>query len=135
MTNTFVHLHNHSQFSLLDGAASLDQLIERAVQLGMPAIALTDHGVMHGFVKFYEKAKAAGIKPIIGCEVYMARRGRLDRAPGLDENPYHLVLLAKNAQGFANLSKLVSKSHLEGYYYKPRIDRELLAAYGEGLIG
>ncbi|HCF89775.1 MAG TPA: hypothetical protein DER41_07450, partial [Firmicutes bacterium] len=79
MTNTFVHLHNHSQFSLLDGAASLDQLIERAVQLGMPAIALTDHGVMHGFVKFYEKAKAAGIKPIIGCEVYMARRGRLDR--------------------------------------------------------
>lgn len=135
MMNTFVHLHNHSQFSLLDGAASLDQLIERAVHLGMPAIALTDHGVMHGFVKFYEKAKAAGIKPIIGCEVYMARRGRQDRVPGLDENPYHLVLLAKNAQGFANLSKLVSKSHLEGYYYKPRIDRELLAAYGEGLIG
>ena len=135
MTNTFVHLHNHSQFSLLDGAASLDQLIERAVQLEMPAIALTDHGVMHGFVKFYEKAKAAGIKPIIGCEVYMARRGRLDRVPGLDENPHHLVLLAKNAQGFANLSKLVSKSHLEGYYYKPRIDRELLATYGEGLIG
>jgi len=135
MMNTFVHLHNHSQYSLLDGAASLDQLIERAVQLGMPAIALTDHGVMHGFVKFYEKAKAAGIKPIIGCEVYMARRGRQDRVPGIDENPYHLVLLAKNAQGFANLSKLVSKSHLEGYYYKPRIDRELLATYGEGLIG
>lgn len=135
MMNTFVHLHNHSQYSLLDGAASVDQLIERAVQLGMPAIALTDHGVMHGFVKFYEKAKAAGIKPIIGCEVYMARRSRHDRVPGIDENPYHLVLLAKNAQGFANLSRLISKSHLEGYYYKPRIDRELLATYGEGLIG
>lgn len=132
--SNFVHLHVHSQYSLLDGAASLDRLVEEAVRQNMPALAITDHGVMHGYVKFFKKAKAAGIKPIMGCEVYVARRGRRDRVPKVDESPYHLVLLAANDEGFRNLVELVSRSHLEGFYYKPRVDRELLSGLGNGII-
>ncbi len=130
----FVHLHVHSQYSLLDGAASIDQLVRQAVACGQPALALTDHGVMYGILKFYQAAKAAGIKPILGSEVYMARRTRHDRVPKIDDNPYHLVLLAENEQGYKNLIKLSTLSHVEGFYYRPRVDRELLAAHAEGLI-
>ncbi len=130
----FVHLHTHSQYSLLDGAASLDRLVQEAAATGQRAVAVTDHGVMYGAFKFYQAAKEAGIKPIIGCEVYVARRTRHDREAKLDEDPYHLVLLAENENGYRNLVKLVSISHLEGFYYRPRVDREILSAYSEGLI-
>lgn len=130
----FVHLHVHSQYSLLDGAASLDRLVEEAVNQQMPALAVTDHGVMYGCVKFFQKAKAAGIKPIIGCEVYVAPRSRNDRVPKVDDSPSHLVLLAADEKGYRNLVELVSRAHLEGFYYKPRVDHDLLAGLGEGLI-
>jgi len=130
----FIHLHVHSQYSLLDGAASIDQLVNAAVANGQPALALTDHGVMYGILKFYQAAKAAGIKPILGCEVYVARRTRHDRTPKVDESPYHLVLLAENEEGYKNLLKLSSISHVEGFYYRPRVDREVLAAHSGGLI-
>jgi DNA polymerase-3 subunit alpha len=130
----FVHLHTHSEFSLLDGLGKLDHLIERAKSYGMDALALTDHGAMYGSFKFYLKAKAAGIKPIIGVETYVARRSRFDKEGKIDTDPYHLILLAKNDAGYRNLMKLVTHAHLEGYYYKPRIDWELLKAHHEGLI-
>lgn len=130
----FVHLHVHSQYSLLDGAASIDELVKAAAANGQPALALTDHGAMYGTLKFYQAAKAAGIKPILGCEVYVARRTRHDRTPKVDESPYHLVLLAENEEGYKNLLKLSSISHVEGFYYRPRVDREVLAAYSKGLI-
>lgn len=130
----FVHLHTHSEFSLLDGLGKLDHLIERAKSFGMDALALTDHGAMYGSFKFYLKAKAAGIKPIIGVETYVARRSRFDREGRIDTDPYHLILLAKNETGYKNLMKLVTIAHLEGYYYKPRIDWELLTRHHEGLI-
>ena len=130
----FVHLHTHSEFSLLDGLGKLDQLILRAKELGMDTLALTDHGAMYGSFKFYLKAKAAGIKPIIGVETYVARRSRFDKEGKIDTDPYHLILLAKNETGYRNLLKLVTHAHLEGYYYKPRIDWELLKEHHEGLI-
>lgn len=130
----FVHLHVHSQYSLLDGAASLERLVAEAAATGQRAVALTDHGVMYGAFKFYQAAKAAGIKPVIGCEVYVAKRSRHDREAKVDDDPYHLVLLAENEQGYKNLTKLVSLGHLDGFYYRPRVDRELLAEYAEGLI-
>ena len=130
----FVHLHNHSEYSLLDGAARLEQMIVRAKELGMPSIALTDHGVMYGAVDFYKLAKKHGIKPIIGCEVYVARRGRFDKEANKDGSPYHLVLLAENNVGYTNLMKLVSKAFTEGFYYKPRVDKELLKQYNQGII-
>lgn len=130
----FVHLHTHSEFSLLDGLGKLDHLIERAKSFGMDALALTDHGAMYGSFKFYLKAKAAGIKPIIGVETYVARRSHGDKEGKIDTDPYHLLLLAKNEAGYKNLMKLVTAAHLEGYYYKPRIDFELLKAHHEGLI-
>lgn len=130
----FVHLHNHSEFSLLDGACRISSLVNRAVELEMPALALTDHGVMYGAVEFYEKCKDKGIKPIIGCEVYVAPRARTSRNPRLDSFQYHLALLAKDLTGYRNLLKLVSKGFLEGFYYKPRVDREILAEHSEGLI-
>ena len=130
----FVHLHIHSEFSLLDGANRIKDLPVRAKELGMDAIALTDHGVMYGAIDFYKACKKEGIKPIIGCEVYVAMRSRHDKEPGIDNKYYHLILLAKNQQGYKNLSKLVSLGFLEGYYYKPRIDREILEKYHEGLI-
>lgn len=130
----FIHLHTHSEFSLLDGLGKLDDLIVQAKDLGMDALAITDHGAMYGSFKFYLKAKAAGIKPIIGVETYVARRSRLDKEAKVDTDPYHLVLLAKNNTGYHNLLKLVTSAHLEGYYYRPRIDWELLTKHHEGLI-
>ncbi len=130
----FVHLHTHSEYSLLDGLGKLDHLIERAKSYGMDALALTDHGAMYGAFKFYLKAKAAGIKPILGVETYVARRSRFDKEAKVDTDPFHLLLLAKNETGYKNLMKLVTHAHLEGYYYRPRIDWELLKEHYEGII-
>ena len=130
----FVHLHIHSEFSLLDGAIRIKELPKRVKELGMKSVALTDHGVMYGVIDFYKACKAEGIKPIIGCEVYVATRSRFDKEPGIDNKYNHLVLLAKNETGYKNLSKLVSLGFLEGYYYKPRIDLSILEKYHEGLI-
>ncbi len=130
----FVHLHVHSHYSLLDGLAKIDQLIGKAKEFGMEAMALTDHGNLYGAVEFYKKAKKAGVKPIIGVETYMAPNGRLNKRPKIDEKRFHLILLAKNETGWKNLIKLVTLANLEGFYYKPRIDKELLAKHKEGLI-
>lgn len=132
--NRFVHLHVHSEYSLLDGAGRVGDLVSRAKELGMEALALTDHGVMYGAVEFYKQAKKQGIKPILGCEVYVAPRSRTERASVDGENYYHLVLLAENQTGYRNLLRLVSLGYSEGFYYKPRIDMEVLAAQQEGLI-
>lgn len=132
--SNFVHLHIHSEFSLLDGANRIKDLPVRAKELGMDAIALTDHGVMYGAIDFYKACKKEGIKPIIGCEVYVAPRTRFDKEPNIDNKYNHLILLAKNNQGYKNLSKLVSLGFVDGYYYKPRIDLEILEKYHEGLI-
>ncbi len=131
---SFVHLHTHSHYSLLDGLGKVDNLVKKAASLNMPALALTDHGAMYGAVEFYQKAKKAGIKPIIGVEMYVARNGHLNKRPKIDEKPYHLVLLAKNKEGYKNLVKLTTIAHLDGFYYKPRIDWELLKEHHEGLI-
>lgn len=130
----FIHLHTHSEFSLLDGLGKLDQLIEKAKSFGMDSLAITDHGAMYGSFKFYLKALASGIKPIIGVETYVARRSRLDKEGKMDTDPYHLVLLAENETGYRNLMKLVTTAHLEGFYYKPRVDWETLVKYHEGVI-
>ncbi len=130
----FVHLHNHTHYSILDGACTPQQLVQAAAADDQPAVAITDHGVMFGCLEFYKEAKAAGLKPIIGCEVYVAVGSRFDRPSPKQRNYYHLVLLAKNEQGYRNLSKLVTLAHLEGYYYRPRVDWELLERYHEGLI-
>ncbi len=132
--NKFVHLHVHSEYSLLDGAARVKDLVHRAVALDMPALAITDHGVMYGVVDFYGKAVEAGVKPVLGCEVYTAPRSRLDREPRKDDHQHHLVLLAENREGYLNLMHLVSAGFLEGFYYKPRIDREILSRHSGGLI-
>jgi DNA polymerase-3 subunit alpha len=129
----FVHLHQHSEWSLLDGACRVHEMAERAAQLGMKALAITDHGVLHGILDFYQACQKAGIKPLIGCEVYVAPRSRLEKEGPVDKDPYHFVLLARDAQGYRNLVKLVSRAHIEGFYYKPRVDRELLAAHAEGI--
>ena len=130
----FVHLHVHSEFSLLDGANRIKDLPIRAKELGMDSIAITDHGVMFGVIDFYKACKTNGVKPIIGCEVYVAPRTRFDKEPNIDNKYYHLILLAKNNEGYKNLSKLVSLGFVDGYYYKPRIDKEILEKYHEGLI-
>ena len=132
-TPSFVHLHNHSDYSLLDGASKIDSMVDIAVSMGMQAVALTDHGNLFGAIQFYAAAKKRGIKPIIGCEVYVAKEDRLKKEGGGDQSN-HLVLLAENLQGYRNLSKLVSLGYLEGFYYKPRIDKSLLAQHSEGLI-
>ncbi len=134
MANDFVHLHVHSEYSLLDGACRLNDLIKRVQELKMSAIAITDHGVMYGIVPFYQKALAAGVKPIIGCEFYMAAESRFNRNSRNEEANYHLTLLAQNKLGYQNLMYLASYAFLEGFYYKPRIDRELLERYHEGII-
>jgi DNA polymerase-3 subunit alpha len=130
----FTHLHTHTEYSLLDGSSKIKELIARTKELGMDSIAITDHGVMYGVIDFYKAAKEAGIKPIIGCEVYVALRNRTDKESHLDSSSYHLVLLAENKQGYQNLMKLVSKAFIEGFYYKPRIDLEILQEYSEGII-
>lgn len=131
---SFVHLHVHTEYSLLDGACRIDRMMERVKELGQDSIAITDHGVMYGCIDFYKAAKAAGIKPIIGCEVYVARRKMADRVHGIDNDPYHLVLLCKNRQGYENLCYMVSEAFLHGFYGKPRIDLELLRQRHDGLI-
>jgi len=130
----FVHLHNHSEYSLLDGLSKIDYMVSQAKALGMTSLAITDHGNLYGAIKFYKACKEAGIKPIIGCEIYMARRSRTDKEAGIDSDSNHLILLAKNDTGYKNLMRIISISNLEGYYYKPRSDIELLKEYHEGLI-
>ena len=133
--NEFVHLHLHSQYSLLDGTIKIDDLVRKVGELRMPAVAVTDHGGMMGTIDFYEKATRAGIRPILGCEIYVAPGSRHERKPTQgDEKSYHLILLAESAEGYQNLIQLVSKAHVEGFYYKPRVDRELLREHAAGLI-
>ena len=134
MTSDFVHLHVHSEFSLLDGQSKIKQLVARAAELEMPALGITDHGVMYGVVDFYRACVDAGIRPVVGMEAYLAIRGMNDRDPRLDRSPYHLLLLAQNMTGYQNLLKIASASQLEGYYYRPRIDKDFLAAHAEGVI-
>jgi DNA polymerase III subunit alpha len=131
---SFVNLHAHSHYSLLDGFGSPLEIVKRAKELGYPAAALTDHGVVYGLLEFYKAAKSEGIKPILGCELYVAPRTRFDKDPKLDRKPYHLTALAKNKTGYENLLKMTSKAHLEGFYYKPRVDYDLLRECSEGLI-
>ncbi len=131
---SFVHLHVHTEYSLLDGASRIGSLVKRAKELNMPAIAITDHGTMYGIVDFYKQAKKQGIKPIIGCEVYVAPRSRRERTMVEGEAYYHLVLLAENDEGYRNLIELVSRGNTEGFYYKPRVDKELLSQYSKGII-
>jgi DNA polymerase-3 subunit alpha len=133
----FIHLHNHSDFSLLDGASRVHEIVDLAAKYEMPAVALTDHGNMFGSIAFYQAAQKKGIKPILGCEIYVAPGSRTDKSPGggISDTNNHLILLAENYTGYTNLVKLVSAGYLEGFYYRPRIDKELLAAHSEGLIG
>ncbi len=132
--NAFVHLHLHTEYSLLDGFARIEKLFGKVKELGMDAVAITDHGVMFGVVDFYKAAKKNGVKPIIGCEVYIASRSRFDKEAGLDKSSGHLILLVKNEQGYKNLIKLVSAGYTEGFYYKPRIDYDLLKQHSAGLV-
>jgi DNA polymerase III subunit alpha len=134
MQNQFIHLHVHTEFSLLDGLSRIDKLVERAKELNMPALAITDHGTMFGVMDFFDACTKHEIKPIIGLEAYLARRGMQDRDAKLDRSPFHLLLLAKNMTGYQNLLKISSAAQLEGYYYRPRIDWDFLAAHAEGLI-
>ena len=135
MNNTgFVHLHVHSEYSILDGACRLDDLVEKVTALGQTAVAVTDHGNMYAAVEFYDRCKAKGIKPIIGCEMYVAPRRRFDKVSGFDNRPYHLVLLCKNETGYKNLIKLVTMGYLEGFYNKPRVDIDALREHSEGLV-
>ena len=131
----FVHLHSHSHYSLLDGLVRIDQLVEKAKATGMHAMALTDHGNLYGTIEFYKKCKKAGIKPIIGCELYVAANMYDKQRDVSGANYYHLTVLARNNEGYHNLIQLVTKAHLEGFYYKPRIDKNLLRKYSAGLIG
>jgi DNA polymerase-3 subunit alpha len=131
----FVHLHVHTQYSLLDGAIRIDDLLRRAAEFDMQAVTVTDHGTMFGAVNFFEKANAAGIKPIIGCEIYVAPNTRFDKTPLDNKELSHLILLAKNAEGYRNLCKLATAAQLEGFYYKPRIDKQILKECSRGLIG
>lgn len=131
---SFVHLHNHSHYSLLDGLSKVDEMIDKAKRCGMKAIAITDHGNLYGAIEFYQLCKKKDIKPIIGVEAYIANRSRFDKQPGVDNERYHLILLAKNEKGYKNLVKMVTAANLEGYYYKPRMDKELLRQLGGDLI-
>ncbi|HSA94967.1 MAG TPA: PHP domain-containing protein [Acidobacteriota bacterium] len=137
MAATFVHLHNHTEYSILDGCLKVDDLVAAAYEANMPAVAMTDHGNIFGAVQFFKAAKAKGIKPILGCEVYVAPQSRFDKKPGAadDIHHFHLILLVKDETGYRNLCKLLTQSYLEGFYYRPRIDKELLAGHAAGLIG
>jgi DNA polymerase-3 subunit alpha len=129
----FVHLHLHTDYSLLDGACAINRLVDQAARQKMPAVAVTDHGNLFGAVKFYQAAEAQGVKPILGCEVYITSGSRQERT-GSTEGIHHLVLLCENLEGYRNLVRLVTSGHLEGFYYKPRIDKEVLAEHSKGLI-
>ena len=132
---SFTHLHVHTEYSLLDGSNKIKEYVARVKELGMNSAAITDHGVMYGVIDFYREAKAAGINPVLGCEVYVAPGSRFDREAGSgDDRYYHLVLLAENNTGYSNLTKIVSKGFTEGFYYKPRVDMEVLEKYHEGII-
>ena len=131
----FTHLHVHSQYSLLDGLPKIDQLLKRVKELGMDSVAITDHGNLYGAIEFYKKAKAKGIKPIIGAEIYLAQEGMRQERPGIDDTRYHMVILVKNEEGYKNLVQILTAAHLEGFYYKPRIDEEFLKEHSQGLIG
>ncbi|MBR4858462.1 MAG: DNA polymerase III subunit alpha [Clostridia bacterium] len=130
----FTHLHVHSEYSLLDGACRIEPMLDKIKSMGQTSVAITDHGVMYGVIDFYKAAKAKGIKPVIGCEVYVAPRSRLDKVHGIDSERYHLVLLCKNNEGYKNLIKLVSEGWVNGFYTKPRVDKDILEKYHEGLI-
>ena len=131
----FTHLHVHTEYSLLDGSSKIKEITSRAKELGMKSLAITDHGVMYGVIDFYKAAKEVGIKPILGCEVYVAPGSRFDKQPGESESRYyHLVLLAENNTGYKNLMKIVSRGFTEGFYYKPRVDYEVLEQFHEGII-
>ena len=131
----FTHLHVHTEYSLLDGSNKIKEYVARVKELGMDSAAITDHGVMYGVIDFYREAKKNGIKPILGCEVYVAPNSRFDREiTGGEDRYYHLVLLAENNTGYSNLMKIVSKGFVDGYYYKPRVDKSLLREYHEGII-
>src|SRR5438445_471241 len=133
---SFVHLHTHTEYSLLDGASRIAALFDRAAEEGMPALAMTDHGAMFGALNFYEAGRAAGVKPILGVEAYVAPGSRFDRTPGQDAEKYrHLTILARNETGYRNLLKLVTDASIDGFYHRPRIDKEILAERAEGLIG
>ncbi|HZP61233.1 MAG TPA: PHP domain-containing protein, partial [Opitutaceae bacterium] len=136
-SSDFVHLHVHSDYSLLDGCCRIDRLMDRAAALGMPALALTDHGNLYGAIEFYGAAKARGLKPLLGCEIYLVESSRLEKSGRAEEGKsyYHMGLLARNLTGYQNLLKLISDAHLRGFYYKPRADLETLARHAEGLIG
>ena len=130
----FTHLHVHTEYSLLDGAARITELVSRAKELGMDSLAITDHGAMFGVIDFYKECKKQGIKPIIGCEVYTAARKMTDKEPDRDKHQGHLILLAKNNAGYKNLIKIVSAGYIKGYYYKPRIDKDVLRHHSDGII-
>ena len=131
----FTHLHVHTEYSLLDGSSKIKEITKRAAELGMDSLAITDHGVMYGVIDFYRAAKDAGIKPILGCEVYVAPGSRFDKEAGTGDDKYnHLVLLAENNKGYQNLMKIVSRGFTEGFYYEPRVDKEVLRQFGEGII-
>src|SRR5438309_6548112 len=135
MVPEFVHLHLHAEYSLLDGACRIDELLDQAARLKMPAVAVTEHGNMFSSVMFHDHAKERGVKPILGCEVYVAPGSRLTKSGNPGETANHLVLLAETNEGYHNLIKLVSAGYTEGFYYKPRIDKDLLAQHAKGLIG
>ena len=131
----FTHLHTHTEYSLLDGSNKIKEYVARVKELGMTAAAITDHGAMFGVIDFYRAARAEGIKPILGCEVYVAPNSRFDKElTGGEDRYYHLVLLAENNQGYANLMKIVSRGYVEGFYYRPRVDMEVLSQFHEGII-
>src|SRR3989344_5170011 len=130
----FTHLHVHSHYSLLDGLAKIDDLVAKTKELGMNSLALTDHGALYGAVEFFQKAKKAGIKPIIGCEIYIASGSMNNKTSSPDNKRYHLTVLVKNKIGYKNLVKLITKAHIEGFYYKPRVDKNLLRECADGLI-
>ncbi|MBI1999015.1 MAG: PHP domain-containing protein, partial [Parcubacteria group bacterium] len=132
--SNFVHLHTHSHYSLLDGLSKIKDMVAHAKKLEMPALALTDHGNMYGAIEFYKECKKNNIKPILGVEGYVALRTRFDKEPNIDNRRFHITLLAKNVAGYRNLVKLVTKANLEGYYYKPRMDKDLLREHHEGVI-
>ncbi|PYJ29798.1 MAG: hypothetical protein DME90_04570 [Verrucomicrobia bacterium] len=133
--DSFVHLHLHTEYSLLDGSIRMKELMKKAAEFKMPAVAITDHGNLFGAIEFYQEAQSAGVKPIIGCEAYIAPGSHKDRPPSRRDSAYHFTLLAENETGYRNLLKLLTAAHLDGFHYVPRIDKELLSAHAAGLIG